>query len=83
MCYFVKCANKKAYLNACGPATRNDMKGDGFCSHLDPEGFCGPSLHDYHAKKKDEKKKGDYKKGFTSYTESSYDSGKTYPRYQG
>ncbi len=37
MCYFVKCANKKAYLNPCGPATRNDKHGDGFCSHLDLE----------------------------------------------
>ncbi len=80
MCYFVKCANKKAYLNPCGPATRNDKKGEGFCSHLDLAGFCGPSLHEYHAKKK----KAKSGKRYESYSSPGYrDKGsRVYSHYQ-
>jgi len=46
MCYFVKCANKKAFLNPCGPGTRNNDDGSGFCSVLDLEGYCGRTIYD-------------------------------------
>ena len=52
ICYFVKCANKKAFLNPCSPGTRNDEQGDGFCSHLDLEGFCGLTVYDTAKKNK-------------------------------
>ena len=86
MCYFVKCANKKAYLNACGPATRNDKKGQGFCSHLDLEGFCGPSLHEYHEKKRKDdsnERRHDYSYSSPTYSGASHrSSDRTYTRYQ-
>jgi len=53
MCYFVKCANKKAFLNPCGPGTRNNDDGSGFCSVLDLEGYCGRTIYDKKPKKED------------------------------
>lgn len=41
ICFFVKCANKKAFLNRCGYGSRNDEAGGGFCSIYDGvEGYC-------------------------------------------